>query len=143
MNSKSGEKNKIAKTCLTSCKNVIEFALTFGGQFRMNKLIPLIIPIFLLYPIAGLNSNNPGYFNDEIDLLQETYDYQFNELLRRVKNSENPELLTNLIMSTNTIRDKYITIAPQIKMYDINVANQYTTVVNLLEQLIERGDTNE
>lgn len=122
---------------------MIEFALTFGGQFRMNKLIPLIIPIFLLYPIAGLNSNNPGYFNDEIDLLQETYDYQFNELLRRVKNSENPELLTNLIMSTNTIRDKYITIAPQIKMYDINVANQYTTVVNLLEQLIERGDTNE
>lgn len=109
----------------------------------MNKLIPLIIPIFLLYPIAGLNSNNPGYFNDEIDLLQETYDYQFNELLRRVKNSENPELLTNLIMSTNTIRDKYITIAPQIKMYDINVANQYTTVVNLLEQLIERGATNE
>ena len=122
---------------------MVEFALTFGGQFRMNKLALLIIPIFLLHPIAGLNSNNPVYFNDGIDLLQETYDYQFNELLRRIKNSENPELLTNLIMSTNTIRDKYITIAPQIKMYDINVANQYTTVVNLLEQLIERGDTNE
>lgn len=118
---------------------MVEFALTFGGQFNMNRLIPLLIPI-LFYPVAGLNSSPAYSYDNGIDLLQVTYEYQYQELLRRVELHPEAAILKDLIHSINKISQKYTVIAPQIKIYDYDIANQYLVVVNLLEQLIERED---
>ena len=70
-------------------------------------------------------------------LLNYTYNYQFDILMKQLKETESPELVADLIFSNNTIFEKYQLIAPQIRMHDSSLADQYTTVVNLLEQLEE------
>lgn len=76
----------------------------------------------------------------EIDLLQYTYDAQYKELIRRVESHPESKILKNLIFSVNSIPQKYMVIAPQIKIYSYDIANQYLVVVNLMEQLIERDN---
>lgn len=77
-------------------------------------------------------------FAEDIDLLLHSYDHQYKELIRRVDKSEHKPILMNLIGAVNTISQKYTLVAPQIRIYDKDIASQYTTVVNLLQQLEEQ-----
>ena len=95
--------------------------------------------IVIIYLYATITSTENFNTADEpIDLLAYTYEYQYKELIRRVSKQPEADVLMNLIFSVNSTFDKYTVIAPQLKMYNYDIANQYLVVVNLMEQIIER-----